>query len=359
MFISKFRIFLIAAAVLVTAAALGAVVFGVGIPSEGNAPMGVLLGGGLLNCALIYLLLRPKRPTLSRDEHIAAEFRHEVERFLSEMGRPVRGVRNEDGAPARPPGREPPKPAEKRTSPLTPEEMLTRIHENLEILGGYREDMAALLGLYRLLQDGDLDEEERKKTCEEIRRFEKVVALPFLLEDSGSVQHETGRLLEDLRRRLVEGVETEPDREDWTTVDVNDVIEQVIRSMPEDRARSAWFERRLGDLPPVLSRPNTLFEALYYALDAFLETAGAGKAIHIRTSQRGAEVRVGLSIGSLSDGGEALRADRRLRAASDLWHELGASQDVGDGRLLVKLPAHGPISYLSESSHEGSVEKTG
>ncbi|MBN1825127.1 MAG: hypothetical protein JW958_02600 [Candidatus Eisenbacteria bacterium] len=354
-----FRIFLVAVAVLVTAAALGSVVFGVGIPDQGSAAAVVLVFGGLVNSVLIYLLLRPGRRAMSRDEHIAVEFRHEVERFLGEMGRPLRGIRGEDAPPPRAPARKPPEPVVDRTRLLPPEELLGRITENLEILGGYREDLAALLGLYRLLQDGDLSEEDRGKAREEIHRFEKVVALPFLLEDSGSVQHDTGRLLEDLRRQLLSGEDTAEIREDWSPVDLNDVVEQVIRSMPEDRARSAWFERRLGDLPPVLSRPNTLFEALYYVLDAFLETAGAGKAIHIQTSLRDEQVRVGFHIGSLSDGGEALRADRRLRAAAGLWAELGAEQSVGDGRALVRLPAHGPISYHSEPSRARSVEKTG
>ncbi|MBM3321690.1 MAG: hypothetical protein FJY73_13590 [Candidatus Eisenbacteria bacterium] len=355
--IPRTRAALVVSAVLVTALAVVWVGVG-GLSPDGASPIlgGALLAGGLLNCFFIYLARRRPARQVTRKERVSAEFRHEVERFLSEKGHGARRTTDE-AKPARP---APPAPEPAETPrPLPPaEDLVARIGENLEILGGYREDLSALLRLYRLVADESLTLDERKKTLDEIKRFEKVIALAFLLEDAISVQDETRALLVDLRRSLSAEDGTVPVREEWTPVDLRDQIELVIRSLPEDRARSAFFDRHLGDLPLILSRPNTLFEAFYYVLDRFLDAAGPGKAIHIRTAQRGDDVWIGIGAGPVEGGAHAICNDRRVQAAEELWRELGGELTVGDGEVRILLPMHGPASVFSDRGARTAGEKT-
>ena len=284
-----------------------------------------------------------------RQKQIAAEFRHEMERFIREMGQSPRGSgkarprEEEDGEPKKAPS-----PLKKKSRPAPSGDLILRIAENMEILGGYREDLATLLSLYRLLHGGTLSEKEREKTISEIRRFEKVVALPFLLEDSTSVHEETTQLVEDLSSRMRPDAEPLQEQEEWTPVELHDQIEQVIQSLPEETARSAWFEREIGDLPPLLSRSNTLFEALYHVLDFFTEAAAGGRAIHIRSALRGEDAWIGIGIGPVEGGKQTLMNDERIKASSDLWKELGGSQKIGNGELQILLPVHGPTTIFSQ-----------
>jgi hypothetical protein len=356
--ISRRRAVLVLLAVLATA--LVVIRIGVG-DGDGGCSMAALFPTliviALLNSVLIYGLWVRRRPGKkpTRAQRVSIEFRREIERFLSAGGRGER--RRPDpttiGRPA------PPPPPTAAARPLTPpHDLITRIAENLEILGGYREDLSALLRLYKIAADDSLSLDERKKTEAEIQRFAKVIALPFLLEDSVSVQDETRQLLSDLRRSLDAEEGSIPAREEWTPVNLNDQIEQVIRSLPEERARAAYFERHLGDMPLVLSRPNSLFEAFYYVLDCILDTAGPGKAIHIRTATRGDDVWVGVSIGPSERGAARLAEDRRLGVARDLWKDLGGEQTVGNGEVTILLPMHGPASVFSDRPSRTADEKT-
>ncbi|MFH1682124.1 MAG: hypothetical protein ABIH26_15960 [Candidatus Eisenbacteria bacterium] len=355
--IPRTRSALITSAVLVTA--LAVVWVGVGGVSEGGASPALgaaLLGAALLNCLFILLARRHPPKRVSRKQRVSAEFRHEIERFLSKTGGGTRRKPDAGGCPRPAP---PPPAPEDASRPLgPPEELVARIGENLEMLGGYREDLSALLRLYRLVADESLSLEERKRTLGEIKRFEKVIALTFLLEDSVSVQDETRELLVDLRRSLSAEDGAIPVREEWTPIDLREQIEQVIRSLPEDRARPAFFDRHLGDLPLILSRPNTLFEAFYYVLDCFLDAAGPGKAIHIRTAQRGEDVWIGVGVGPTEGGMDAVLRDRRVQAAEALWKELGGEQSVGNGEVRILLPMHGPASAFSDRGARTADEKT-
>ncbi len=172
------------------------------------------------------------------------------------------------------------------------------------------------------------------------------------------MQDETRQLLADLRRSLSAEEGTVPAREEWTPVDLGEQIEQVIRSLPEERARAAYIDRHLGDMPLVLSRPNSLFEAFYYVLDSMLDAAGPGRTIHVRTAQRGDDAWIGIGIGPSEAGASALDGDRRIRAAHDLWRELGGQQTIGDGEVRIVLPMHGPASVFSERPGRTVDEKT-
>ncbi|MFH1277943.1 MAG: hypothetical protein ABIK65_06155 [Candidatus Eisenbacteria bacterium] len=361
------RVILIASAVLVTALVVVVIGFGWGIPGAADRTglAAILLVGALLNSVFIHRLLRkrgvPAEPELrmTRDQRVNTEFRHEVERFLAEMARGTR--RDFDPKKKRSEAKKPP-PIPSRDEdrpPAPPEDLIARVAENLEILGGYREDLSALLRLYRLLDDPTLTVEEKEKTKKEIRRFEKVIALSFLLEDSSSVQDETRRLLEGLRRTLSGEETVSVPREEWTPVDVKDQIEQVVRSLPEDRTRSAWIDRHGGDVPLVLTRPNTLFEAFYYVLEYFLDLAG-GKTIHVRTAQRGEDVWIGVGVGPTPGASvPEMETDSRVAAAGGLWRELGGNQTLGEGEIQILLPMHGPASLFSEKGvRRGAGEKT-
>ncbi len=359
--ISGFKIVLAVTAMAVTAL----VVVGIGAgwlsPSDGGGGgfTVLLVMAALLNSFFLYIYLkRPRREKPTRGQRVSAEFRHEVERFLSEMGRnPRKNYQREKREERQPP---PPSASDgdRERHILPPDDLIARIRENLEILGGYREDLSALLRLYRLLSDDDLSAEEKKKTRHEIERFEKVIALSFLLEDSSAVQDEAKRLLRDLQSSL-NGEEAFPAaREEWTPVDLRDQIEQVIRSLPEEQARKAWFRRHPGDLPLVLSRPNTLFEAIYYTLEYFLDISGGGRAIHIRTAQRGEDVWIGVSIGASGAPSGEIESDRRIAASRDLWNDLGGKLTIGEGEVQILIPMHGPASLFSEKVSREAREKT-
>lgn len=351
------RAVLVLPAVLVNALAVIRIGLGEGEPGRTNPPLlPILVLAALVNSLLVYGYWArrspPKRKT--RSERVSIEFRREVERFLSNGGRGER--RKPDAAALRP--APPPPPSDGRRPLVAPDDLITRIAENLEILGGYREDLSALLRLYRVAADESLAPDERQKTEAEIHRFAKVIALPFLLEDSVAVQDETRQLLSDLRRSLDAEEGTVPAREEWTPVNLNEQIEQVIRSLPEERARAAYFDRHFGDMPLVLSRPNSLFEAFYYMLDGILDAAGSGKAIHIRTAQRGDDVWIGVGIGPTEPGSALLGGDRRISAAAGLWKDLGGDQTIGNGEVSVVLPMHGPASVFSERPGRTANEKT-
>ena len=361
--ISGFKIALAVTAITVTAL----VVVGIGVgwfsssDGGGGGLAALLVMAALLNSLFLYIYLR--RPPgggekQTRGQRVSTEFRCEVERFLSEMGRnPRKNYQNEKREERRP---SPPSTSDGENDRhiLPPDDLVARIRENLEILGGYREDLSALLRLYRLLSDDDLSADEKKKTRHEIERFEKVIALSFLLEDSSAVHDESKRLLGDLRSSL-NGEETPPDaREEWTPVDLRDQIEQVIRSLPEEQARKAWFRRHPGDLPLVLSRPNTLFEAIYYTLEFFLDISDGGRAIHIRTAQRGDDVWIGVSIGASGAPAGEIESDRRIAASRDLWGDLGGQLTIGEGEVQIVIPMHGPASLFSEKVGREAGEKT-
>lgn len=361
------RVIVISGAVLVTALVVVLVGFGWG-PSrtgEGTGLAALLIVAALLNSVFISRLLkgrnvkREAEPRMTRDQRVNAEFRHEVERFLADMSRGPK--RKFDPKKKRAEAKNPPPPpaAEEGCAPMPPEDLIARIAENLEILGGYREDLSALLRLYRLLEEPSLTPEEKEKTKKEIGRFEKVIALSFLLEDSSSVQEETRRLLEGLRRTMSGEETAATPREEWTPVDLRDQIEQVVRSLPEERSRSAWIDRHPSDVPLVLTRPNTLFEAFYYVLEYFLDTAGS-KTIHVRTAQRGEDVWIGVGIGPTAGASVSeMETDRRVVAASGLWRELGGTQTLGEGEIQILLPMHGPASLFSEKgAGRGAEEKT-
>jgi len=355
------QVVLVTAAVVVTALVVVITGFGSLLPFgvHGSPAAVLLVTAGIVNSILIYWLRRTPQTRVTRNERVSAEFRHEVERYLSDMtGYSPKGRRQEDSDS--PEERHvPPDPSAEAIRRIPPGDLIGRITENVEILGGYREDLSALLRLYRLLHDSSLSSEERKRTEAEIQRFEKVIALPFLLEDSASVQEETRDLLENLRAVLRDENGTPAESaEEWTPIDLHDQIEQVIRSLPEGSARSAWFSRHFGDVPLLLSRPNTLFEALYYVLDYFLEVAGSAKAIHLRTAQRGEDVWIGVSVGSGNVSGKDAEGDRRIEAARKLWEEMGGKQTVRDGEIQILLPMHGPASIFSERSHRSTGEKT-
>jgi hypothetical protein len=350
------RALLIASAVFVTAVAV--VWSGAGSASYASARGStgtVLVTAAFLNSLFIYLLMRSPKEKPTRRQRVNAEFRHEVERFLSTEARGPRRPAPQAGERPSPP---PPVDPEPKAPADPPEDLIARIGENLEILGGYREDLSALLRLYRTFADESISLEEKKRVLDEVKRFEKVIALAFLLEDSVSVQDETRGLLVELRRSLHAEEGDLPPREEWTPVDLREQIEQVIRSLPEERARAAFFQRHLADVPLVLSRPNSLFEALYHDLDCLLDAAGPGKAIHIRTAQRGDDIWIGMGLGPTASGEERLREDRRLRAAGEIWKDLGGCQSTGDGEVRVLLPMHGPASVFSERSGRTANEKT-
>jgi len=355
------RAALAAAAVFVTA--LVVLLFGTGwnLPGmEGAGPSWVPVAAALSLSLILFLYVRlPRREKpkkMTRGETVNAEFRHEVERFLAEMSRGPRPRhdRKKRSTARRPP---PPPPGEEKIPARSPGELIERIAENLEILGGYREDLSALLRLYRLRCDERLSLEEKERTRKEIDRFEKVVALSFLLEDSAAVQEETRRFVAALGESTGAPKGTSGAPEEWTPVDLGPLVEQVIESLPEDRSRSAWIERHLEGVPLILSRPNTLFEAFYHLLDLFVEIAG-GRAIHFRGAQRGDDLWIGVGVGPGESPPPFVETDDRISRAADLCREVGGQQTVRSGEIQIPLPLHGPASIFTHRAGEGARGKT-
>jgi len=328
--------------------------FGVGVAIIGAA----FVGAGWMLFSHVWIAPGPS--LRSRDEHVNTEFRAEVERYLQDAtaGKP---------RPARRKERVSDKPSTPVVRPKTedmlpndgapPVDLLSRIVENVEVLGGYRDDLSALVRLHRMLEDPQLPGEKAEATRREIDRFEKRIALPFLLEDSEAVQEETIGLVDDLRRWLRSDRQGEKDLEVWTPCDLHHRLETAIQALPEDRVRTCWFERHLGDITLVLTKPETLYKALYHVLDYFTEKIGGGSPIHIRTAQRGDYAWIG--IGSApSESARDLDTDVRMAEAGELWNELGAKFVTGDTEVRILLPLHGPMHIFQEEAGE-SAEKTG
>lgn len=328
--------------------------FGIGIVIM----VAAFAGAGWLFVSQIGMSVGPS--LRSREEHVNEEFRAEVERYLvdatSGQARPKRRKERLADKPAKPTVRENTEKAlPKDGSP--PVDLLARIVENVEVLGGYRDDLSALVRLHRLIEDPQLPDEKREATRREIDRFEKRIALPFLLEDSEAVQDETVGLVDDLRRWLRTDRHGEKDLEVWTPCDLHNRLETAIEALPEDRMRSCWIERHLGEITLVLTKPETLYKAMYHILDYFTERIGAGNPIHVRTAQRGDFAWIGIGSAPTENAAD-IATDARMAESRDLWNELGAKIVTGDTEIRILLPLHGPMHIFQEETGE-SAEKTG
>ncbi len=341
----------------------------------------VALGGVVLAAGVLYFGAG-KGVLKTREEHVSTEFRREVERYLSEVsssgGRPRRGeVRIEmppeetgsDQSAVPSTGEQVSKDVEiyNDSPPVHALEgdVLGRITENVEVLGGYREDLVALLQLYRSLQDPARSPAQNEKTIKEIRRFEKTIALPFVLDDSRTVQSETTGLVGDLRRWLRHGAVDEKSGESWTPVDLHSRIEMVLEELPHEQARVTWFERHYGEVPLLLTRPEELNRSLQLIMLYFVDKIGASQAIHIRTAQRGEYAWIGVGAAPTEVSAEELSSDEQIIKANRIWNDLGGHMVTGENEVRLLVPLHGPVHLYAEEAGEAgeagenAEEKTG
>ncbi len=321
---------------------------------------------GLICAASVLYISYGKRTLMGKSDHVNLEFRREVERYLGEVaGSSPRGKKNRyteescpsagDGGAATP---QQVKPATAGRSVPTGDS-LGKLSENMEVLAGYREDLVALLQLHRKLADPGTGPVDREKTMRDIARFEKTIALPFLLEDSEAVQQEVTTLVGDLRSWLRHGAVDHRADEVWSPVDLHSRVEMALDKLPGDRGRSSWFQRHYGEIALVLTKPQSIFEAFHSIFDYFTDMVGSGQAIHIRTAQRGEYAWIGIGAAPNEHTAGTINLDPRIEKASRIWSDLGANMVTGDNEVRILLPLHGPMHLFHEEVIEKVDKKTG
>ena len=144
----------------------------------------------------------------------------------------------------------------------------------------------------------------------------------------------------------------------WSPIDIHSRIETAIEKLPDERGRSAWFERHFGDVALVLTRPTAMFQAFYHILDYFTETVAGGQAIHIRTARRGEYAWIGVGAAPNERTAESLALDERIRDAGAIWGDLGGNMVTGENEVRILLPLHGPVHLFHAEAGESAGEKT-